>query len=214
MPKLRCRNKQITRQQSLMSSIGFKPKCRVRMMMLAGDNESALQIHTYILLRTTPAAPAFYSTWITCCACRTSWRMEAELAAFFCFPISYIFSSSCCWSLLLSAQRQQRKQPTLANNASESASSTPRAPAARASYCTYGTCCTCLLLHLRHLLHLPPILRLPHLLSTPADAINVVGVEGRIKCDNLARPQRLNMRIAKLATSTVNWVLCCRLCKR
>jgi hypothetical protein len=78
----------------------------------------------------------------------------------------------------------------------------PMAPAAPASYCTYGTCCTCLLL------------RLPHLLSTPADATNVVGVEGRIKCDNLARPQRLNMRIAKLATSTVNWVLCCRLCKR
>ena len=123
---------------------------------------------------TAPAAPVSYCTCSTCsvlhlrhlpstapgshvalAAPAEGWRLSWLLLVF-CFPISYNFSSSCCWSLLLSAQRQQRKQPTLANNTSESASSTPRAPAARASYCTYGTCCTCLLLHLRHLLHLPP----------------------------------------------------------
>ena len=175
-----------------------------------------LLLHLRHLLHLSPTAPAALAPYCACGTCLLQHldhmlRLPHQLKAggwadcflFFVFPISYNVSSSCCWSLLLSAQRQQRKQPTLANNASESASSTPRAPAARASYCTYGTCCTCLLLHLRHLLHLPP---------TPPTA--PAFYSSRIKCDNLARPQRLNMRIAKLATSTVNRVLCCRICKR
>ena len=159
VPKLRCRNKQITRQQSSMSSIGFKPKCRVRMMMLAGDNESALQIHTYIHtycsvlhLRHLPStAPGSH---VALAAPAEGWRLSWLL--FFVFQFHIFFRRRAADPFFFQHKGNKENSQHLPTTPQRAhllhlghllhvPPTAPMAPAAPASYCTYGTCCTCLL---------------------------------------------------------------------